>query len=172
MQQTRATPSPERRARGFLSIGLGHRFRFVVRINHMPGSPIIAQRQETHVHAIANDAMEQSPDNQSEARPGDEDRDHEDHASCRSRSTQSWRWFGLRRETLTHRAEGSRLEAKTALRGSLLRAISQRSHRNRMNSGHRIAYRPTRLRARAAHWSRKDQPSGSAFSEASPEDSS
>jgi hypothetical protein len=28
----------------------------------MPGGPIIAQRQETHLHAIADDAMEQTPD--------------------------------------------------------------------------------------------------------------
>ena len=42
--------------------GLGHSFRFVVRINHMPGGLIIAQRQETHLSRIADDAMEQTPD--------------------------------------------------------------------------------------------------------------
>jgi hypothetical protein len=40
----------------------GHSFRFAVRINQMPGGPIIAQRQETHLPVIADDAMEQTSD--------------------------------------------------------------------------------------------------------------
>ena len=40
----------------------GHKSRFAVRINNMPRGQIIAQRQETHLPAIADDAMEQTPD--------------------------------------------------------------------------------------------------------------
>ena len=40
----------------------GHKSRFAVRINTMPRGQIIAQRQETHLPAIADDAMEQTPD--------------------------------------------------------------------------------------------------------------
>ena len=62
MRQTRATPSPERRKTWLPVYGLGHTFSFAVRINQMPGGPIIAQRPETHLPAIADDAMEQTAD--------------------------------------------------------------------------------------------------------------
>jgi hypothetical protein len=65
----------------------GHKSRFAVRINTMPRGQIIAQRQETHLPAIADDAMEQTPDPLKRGRTM-RTRDHEDHAYCRSHTAQ------------------------------------------------------------------------------------
>ena len=57
----RLHPPPARRRGGRLTPPVydpGHKSCFDVRINPMPRGPIIAQRQETHLFAIANDAME------------------------------------------------------------------------------------------------------------------
>ena len=59
------TLPPARRRGGRLTPPVydpGHKSCFDVRINPMPRGPIIPQRQETHLFAIANDAMEKAPD--------------------------------------------------------------------------------------------------------------
>jgi hypothetical protein len=81
------TLPPARRRGGRLTPPVydpGHKSCFDVRINPMPRGPIIAQRQETHLLAIANDAMEQTPDPLKRGRKM-RMRDYEDHASCRRR---------------------------------------------------------------------------------------
>jgi hypothetical protein len=50
----------------------------------MPKRLIIPLRSGTHLPPIADDAMQQNRTRR-EARPEDEERDHEDHASCRRR---------------------------------------------------------------------------------------